>query len=69
MVSDGRDRTALELLIDGGEAVARVSVTSVLVALAAVVEVRAVEALVAHTMDHLVATIADSSVSEIAASG
>jgi len=69
MVGNGRGRTALELLVDGGEAVTRVSVTSILVALAAVVKVRAVEALVAHTMNHLVTTIADGGVSKVAASG
>jgi hypothetical protein len=37
-------------------------------ALAAVVKVRAVEALVAHTVNHLVTTITDGSVSEVAAS-
>jgi O-methyltransferase involved in polyketide biosynthesis len=57
------------VLVDSSEAVTRVSVTSILVALAAVVKVRAVEALVAHTMNHLVATIADGSVSKVAASG
>jgi len=69
MVRDRRGRTALEMLIDGSEAVTRVSVTSVLVALAAVVKVRAVEALVAYTMNHVVTTIADGSVSEVATSG
>lgn len=68
VVGDRRGRTTLELLINGGEAVTRMSVTSILEALAAVVEVRAVEALVAHTMNHLVTTITDSSVSEVAAS-
>ena len=69
VVGDGRGRTTLELLIDGGEAVTRMSVTSVLVAFAAIVKIRAVEALVAHTVDHLVTTITDGSVSEVAASG
>jgi hypothetical protein len=69
MVRDRRGRTTLELLIDGGEAVTRMSVTSILVALAAVVKVRAVEALVTHTVNHVVTTIADGSVSEVAASG
>lgn len=67
MVRDGRCRTALEVLVDGSEAVAGVSVTSILVAFAAVVKVRTVETLVSHTMDHLVAAVADSSVSEVAA--
>ena len=69
MVGNGGGRTSLELLIDGGEAVTRVGVTSILVALAAVVKVRTVEALVAHTMNHLVAPIADGRVSEVATSG
>ena len=64
MVRDGRCRTALEVLVDGSEAV---SVTSILVAFAAVVKVRTVETLVSHAMDHLVAAVADSSVSEVAA--
>ena len=45
------------------------SVTSILMALAAVVKVRAVEALVAYTINHVVTAIADGSVSEVAASG
>jgi hypothetical protein len=69
VVRDGRGRAALEVLVDGSEAVTRMGVASVLVALAAVVEVGAVEALVAHTMNHLVTAIADGGVSEVATGG
>jgi hypothetical protein len=68
MMSDRRSRTALELLVDGGEAVARVRVASIVVACAAVIKVGTIEALVSYTVNHLVTAIALGSVSEVAAS-